>query len=157
MSDTVRAWRIVKRRHIAAAFTGEGARIHGGRWTPPGIAAVYASQSLSLALLEVLVNLDAPARIPRYVCFTFDIPRGHIRAIDPAEFPDIWRLSPATGFVQAIGKRWAVSGESLALRVPSAVLPVEFNYVLNPAHAGFSNVVVGGPFDLNENERVWGG
>jgi RES domain-containing protein len=155
VSDTVRAWRIVKRRRVAAVTTGEGARIHGGRWTPPGVPAAYASLSLSLALLEVLVNLDAPALIRRYVYFTLDIPARPIHTLDPSHLPDDWRASPPSESSQLLGKRWIDAGKSVALRVPSAVLPVEFNLVLNPAHAGFKDIAVSGPFELDADARVW--
>ena len=56
---TVVAWRIFKPKHEATAFTGEGARLYGGRWNSKGTSMVYAASSQSLAALELLVHLDA--------------------------------------------------------------------------------------------------
>ena len=61
----IRAYRLCKTRHMAAAFTGEGARLNGGRWNSPGKAVVYTSSSLSLATLEVLVHLEDPDAFKR--------------------------------------------------------------------------------------------
>ena len=55
----ISVWRIVKKKHEAAAFSGEGARIYGGRWTSPGKRVIYTAESVSLAFLEVLVHLDS--------------------------------------------------------------------------------------------------
>ena len=61
----IRAFRLCKTKHLATAFTGEGARLNGGRWNSPGNSVVYTSASLSLATLEVLVHLEDPEPFTR--------------------------------------------------------------------------------------------
>jgi RES domain-containing protein len=70
---TVTAWRITKRKHARHAFTGEGAREFGGRWNHPGTAVVYTAQSQSLAALEMVVHLDSPDLLEKYVLLAVEI------------------------------------------------------------------------------------
>ena len=64
----VSAWRITKRKHARSAFTGEGARLYGGRWNSPGTAIIYTAESQSLAVLEILVHLDSPELLKKWLC-----------------------------------------------------------------------------------------
>lgn len=154
------AWRIVKAKHAARAFDGEGARLHGGRWTSVGRSAVYTSSTVALATLEMLVHLDSAAPFAAYVLFAVAIPEEKVSVIDPVTLPREWRASPAPQALRALGDRWLEEGRSAVLRVPSAVVgavAVEFNYLLNPAHADFHLITIGPkqPYDIDERlERV---
>src|SRR2546422_11361108 len=70
---TVIGWRIAKRKHARAAFSGEGARLFGGRWNSPGTAMVYTAQSQSLAALEMIAQLDSSQLLASYVLFKVGI------------------------------------------------------------------------------------
>ena len=83
------AWRVVTERYADTAFSGEGARLYGGRWNPKGVAMVYTAQTQSLALLEMLVQ-DSPLRA-RYVMIPASIPEKIVERIDPASLPRDWR------------------------------------------------------------------
>jgi RES domain-containing protein len=154
------AWRIVKAKHAARAFDGEGARLHGGRWSSVGRSAVYTSGTVALATLEMLVHLDSAAPLAAYVLFAVAIPEETVSVVDPVTLPRDWRASPAPAALRALGDRWLEEGRSAVLRVPSAVVGavgVEFNYLLNPAHADFHLITIGPeqPYDLDERlERV---
>ena len=63
----MKAWRITQKKRAKTGFSGEGARLYGGRWNSPGIPMVYVAQSQALAMLEVLVHLDTPALLAQYV------------------------------------------------------------------------------------------
>jgi RES domain-containing protein len=154
------AWRIVKAKHAARAVDGEGARLHGGRWTSVGRSAVYTSSTVALATLEMLVHLDSAAPLAAYVLFAVAIPEETISVVDPVTLPGDWRASPASAALRALGDRWLGEGRSAVLQVPSAVVGavgVEFNYLLSPAHADFHLITIGPeqPYDLDERlERV---
>ena len=145
------SWRIVKARRAAAAFDGEGARKTGGRWNSPGLAAVYTSGTPSLATLEILVNVPRSDLLLAYVLFSCHIPEELIEAVDPIRLPPDWRDSPIPPGVQAVGDEWLRSGRSVVLQVPSAVVPHENNFILNPAHRHFAKIRIGPsepfPFD----------
>jgi len=150
-----RAWRITKAKYAANAFDGEGARLNGGRWSSPGTRVVYVAESLSLAVLEILVHLKDTAVLADYVVRTIDLPDAGIEVLQADDLPPNWRAFPAPTATQAIGDRWVLEARSLALRVPSAVTPAEFNYLVNPAHAEFAAAIISDAIPLDVDERVF--
>lgn len=137
-------WRLVTARFADRAFSGEGARLYGGRWNRKGVPLVYTAGSQSLAMLEMLVQ-DEPLRA-RYVIIPARIPKGlKIRQIELAQLPPDWRTISARTQLQAIGNAWAQEQSTAILAVPSVVIPGETNYLLNPLHPHFSKIEIGEP------------
>jgi len=137
-------WRLVTARFADNAFSGEGARLYGGRWNRKGAALVYTAESQSLAMLEMLVQ-DEPLRA-RYVINQARIPKGlKIRQIELAQLPPDWRTISARTQLQAIGSAWAQEQSTAVLAVPSVVIPGETNYLFNPLHPHFSKIEIGEP------------
>lgn len=150
----VAAWRIVKRKHSQTAFSGEGARRFGGRWNSIGVPLVYTAGSISLAALELLVHLRAPELLQSYVVFQVEFedvlvssPRRGAISRDGLE-------GPATLETRAVGDAWAASGRSAVLRVPSAVVASEWNFLLNPRHAAFGRLRIGKPKPWSFDPRL---
>jgi RES domain-containing protein len=139
----IRAWRIVKTRYSADAFSGEGARLYGGRWNSSGIAMVYTAGSKSLAALELLVHLDNTSILPSFSICPVDFDESIVELIDPATLPGDWGQSPPPISLQTIGDEWISRGSSVVLNVPSAVIETENNYLINPAHRDFKKLVIG--------------
>jgi len=150
----IRAWRIVKRKHAGRAFTGEGARLYGGRWNSPGVAIVYTAESQSLATLEMIVHLDSSELLDSYVMFEVGINESLITKIELSQLPRNWRADPPPLKVLEVGNAWAEAGTSTVLQVPSAILPAEHNFLLNPLHADFPRLVIGKPFSLRFDPRL---
>jgi RES domain-containing protein len=140
---TLTAWRITKQKHARSAFSGEGARLYGGRWNSPGTAMIYTAQSQSLAVLEVLVHLDSPELLKTYRLFEVTIDPSYVGEIEPSNLPRNWKANPVPARVQAIGDDWAAGGRSAVLRVPSALVPAEFSFLLNPRHEDFAGLRIG--------------
>ena len=136
-------WRVVKRTHATTAFDGKAAQRFGGRWNSPGRRAVYASATKSLAVLEVLVHLDVGRPLPRLVAFTFDIDAKLVDRLPAARLPRHWRTLRGLLVTQRIGDEWLAAGHAAALAVPSAIVPEESNYLLNPAHPAFGRLRFG--------------
>ena len=134
------------------AFDGEGARLYGGHWSSPGTRVVYAAESLSLAVLEILVHLQHTPTLSAYCVFTIDFPDECL--ITPYSYPDNCRVYPTSSENQQLGDRWIAAGTSLALRVPSAVTVVEFNYLINLTHSDFAQAKVVGRMPLDIDPRV---
>lgn len=137
------AWRIYKPRHSKTAFTGEGARLFGGRFNSKGIAIVYASESISLASLEMLVHLQSADILGRYVLREAKFDSRLVKSVDKASLPSNWRDSPASPAVQKIGDDWVAAGTSAVLCVPSVIISDEMNFLLNPAHPDFAKITIG--------------
>lgn len=150
----MRVWRLCRRRY--AAFDGEGARIAGGRWNRRGTAIVYTSATLSLAALEYFVNVDASLAPNDLVAIFADIPEGMTTArIEPRAFPHDWRRYPAPESLRDIGTAWVTRGQEAVLSVPSAVVPSERNYLINPAHPAFGRIRIGPPQPFSLDPRLW--
>jgi RES domain-containing protein len=139
---TIRAWRIIKTRHAAAVLSGQGAKTYGGRWNSPGTAVVYTAQSASLAILEMLVHLQAPEILAFYTLFEVAFDSALVSTIKPGDLPRNWRQSPPPRAVQRIGDEWVAGAASPVLRVPSTIVPSEFNYLLHPGHPDFGQIVI---------------
>lgn len=151
---SITAWRITKRKHAKTAFSGSGARKYGGRWNSPGTAVVYAAETQSLAMLEMLVHLEQPDLLQDYVLLGITINEALIETLDRAQLPRNWRAAVPSRYLRAIGDKWAADQISVALRVPSALVPAENNFLLNPAHADFQKLVIGDPVDFAFDERL---
>ncbi len=128
-------YRLCSKRHIDTAFSGEGARLYGGRWNAPGTPAIYTSEHLSLAVLENLVHLEA-AQLPRdRIALAIDVPDDAIEVFPTRQLPKNWRSRAAQKALVQVGQEWLRANKTLALKVPSAIVPSEHNLVLNPAHS----------------------
>jgi RES domain-containing protein len=139
----IRTWRIVHQRNAETAFSGEGSRKRGGRWNGRGYRAVYVADSLALATLEILVHGVPYEALNRFVCIPALIPEELITDIKIEELPPGWRNDPPLQQLQDIGNKWVGDNRYAVLKVPSAVIPTEFNYVINPTHTAFKQIIIG--------------
>ena len=149
-------WRIAKKKYASSAFDGEGARRKGGRWTPRGMPAVYTAQTESLAALEQFVQLGDEGQYIKFVCFKVEIPEeAIIEEIDIGSLPNNWRDTPAPDSLKAYGADWLTRSASAVLKVPSALISSECNFVLNPRHPDFQKIIIGAPEDFCYDPRMW--
>jgi RES domain-containing protein len=146
------AWRLVKERHARAAFDGEGARLFGGRWNSQGTRMVYTADTPSLAVLEVLVHLQATAPLAGYVLIEVRVPEALVETL--ADPPDDWRRLPAPDSTRRAGDAWIRAARSVALSVPSLVSPEERLLLLNPSHDDFRRVTIGKPRPFEIDPRL---
>ncbi len=148
------AWRLVHEHHLASAFSGEGARLAGGRWNSEGFPVVYTAGSLSLALLEIIVHLEFKEALRLFKAIPVAVPESAMTAVDPVALPAGWNGPVPHPATQLTGNRWLRSGSSAVLRVPSAIVPIESNLLINPAHPDFQLLAIGQPVDLPLDPRV---
>lgn len=147
------AWRIDNARYAASSFSGKGAAAAGGRWNPAGVHVVYASRHLATAALEKFIHLPQP--IPSAMKFVrFQIHFNGVAVERPKRLPRGWNAEPAGTASQELGHAWFTSGRTAILAVPSAILPDEENYVLNPGHADFSKLTISAPEEFSFDPRL---
>jgi RES domain-containing protein len=151
---SVVAWRIVKRKLARTAFDGEGARRFGGRWNSKGVAVVYLAQSQSLAALEILVHIDSPQWLEHYVAVPVSIGPNLIARIDLSTLPKNWKMYPLPKNIRAIGDDWVAAASSAVLQVPSVIVPLENNFLLNPHHPDFPKLKIGKPVPFKFDPRL---
>ena len=125
----MKAYRITKRKHKDTAFSGFGARQYGGRWNLPNHPAVYLSESIALAQLEILVNLGEEDSLQNYLLFQVDVPDSQIMILAGEAYPKDWNGTRVSASTQELGTDFLIDGEALALAVRSCVVPQEYNPV----------------------------
>lgn len=149
------AFRIVKEQFKSDAFSGEGAYEFGGRWNSPGYRLVYASETLALACLEMLVHLDRSSLLRSYVFIEVSFSGSLVSEIeDVTELPPDWRSSLGSIELQTIGDNWIANGERGILKVPSAVIPRSYNYLINPEHEKFEDIALADPEPVGFDPRL---
>ncbi|WEA03088.1 RES family NAD+ phosphorylase [Mucilaginibacter sp. SJ] len=126
-------YRITKCNY-AADLSGTGARLYGGRWNSEGKPMLYLASSRSLAVLEVLVHLD-PLIIPGNYCLTeIEVPDSKIITVEAEQLPEDWRDISGPVILRQLGDAFLKKQEYLIMKVPSSIVPAEYNYLLNPLH-----------------------
>ena len=148
-------WRIAKKKYAASAFDGEGSRRKGGRWTPKGYPAVYTAQTESLAALEQFVQLGDEGQNIQFSCFKIELPDDIIEEIDITSLPNNWKDIPAPDTLKAYGAKWLSQGQSAVLKVPSALISSECNFILNPLHPDFQRIIISAPEEFCYDPRMW--
>jgi RES domain-containing protein len=117
-----------------------------------GTRLVYASTSVALACLETFVHMQMLARSEERWLFTIDIPDRYVEEL--RQLPKDWNAEPAVAASREVGDHWIASGRSVALLVPSVVVPVEENALINPRHPRFRIDWVKGPRRFRYDPRL---
>ena len=133
--------RICKAKYASTIFSGAGGMESSGRWHHKGLPIVYTAQTLSLCALEYLVHLGRRdsniALVSAQLTISDDIP---VKGLDVSTLPANWDAWPPLEATMAIGDAWLAESKSAVLKVPSALIPAESNFLLNPRHPDFAQV-----------------
>ena len=123
---------------FAGDLSGEGAKIYGGRWNPVGIAGVYFSEFISLAILEILVRAGKFTAPDAYTLLSIEIPEESIASIELKKLKKGWQ--DHIEYTRSIGEDFIKMNKTLALKFPSVIFPQEHNYLMNPLHNDLKKV-----------------
>ena len=134
-------YRVAKRRH-ADDLSGKGAEESGGRWNKAGFPALYLAENISLAILETIAHCQCINDLHNRLVLSIDVPDTSIITLDETDFPDNWNSIPWNNYTIENGTRWLSSQESLILKIPSAIVPKENIYIINPRHIDHKNVII---------------
>lgn len=147
-------FRIAQKKYIDD-LSGKGAKLFGGRWNYKGNPVLYCASTSSLAILEILVHtdIDLLPNLNLYIAELY-IPDNSFKTITEDELPQNWKSFPAPDKLKSIGHQWIEKNEFLNLGVPSAVNPLEWNFMLNCKHTEFQEVKTIRSFPLFMNERL---
>ncbi len=148
------AWRIVSPRWSERAFDGEGARRYGGRWNPVGTRMVYCSEHRSLAILEILVHLPAQMAGLEFHLYEVSFEASLAEQLNIHKLPGDWNAPFICQETQQLGADWQKKAKSPVLKVPSALVPGEYNYLLNPMAADFRKLSFEGPVPFALDPRL---
>lgn len=153
----MRVFRIEREKFLSDTLKGIGASLSEGfRWNSVNTKLVYTSESRSLAMLEVAVHLDLILDLPtdRYYV-EIDIPDDiQLLEIDIEELPLNWDSKPPISVTQFIGDDFVLNNQSAVLKVPSSIVPFEFNYLINPTHKDVEKIKVVSTTPINFDERL---
>lgn len=137
----------------ATDLTGTGSFLYGGRWNSKGIRLLYTAESSALAMLEALAHLTMLRQPRSYVKLNIDITElikqwqsttdaDWYSAVTAAELAKNWQLNSQLALTRQVGDSFVKAGNFPALKVPSALEPDSYNYLLNPGHPLFALVQV---------------
>ena len=125
---------------FAEDLSGEGAKIYGGRWNPVGLAAVYISEFISLSILEILVRANKFTSPDTYTLLSIQIPESSTVTIELKKLKSEWQNS--IEYTRSIGEEFLRDNQTLILKVPSAIVTQEHNFLINPLHKDFKKVKI---------------
>lgn len=144
------------RNKYAKALNGKGAARSNNRWNSKGTEIIYTSESRALALAEVAVHLSVAAIPSDFVMLEIEIPDNlTIETVRIDSLQEDWDLFPNTSDTQLIGDRFIEHGKLLILKVPSAVVPGDFNFLINPNHKDFKKIKVKTVIDFRIDQRLF--
>ncbi|MBA2249112.1 MAG: RES family NAD+ phosphorylase [Chitinophagaceae bacterium] len=127
-------------KEFASDISGEGSKLYGGRWNNIGTAAVYISEFISLCILELLVRASKITSPEGYMLLSIQIPEAAVIEIETKKLKPGWENN--VEYSQWIGDQFLKNNKSLVLKVPSAIVPQEHNFILNPLHKDFKKVKI---------------
>ncbi|QCX02190.1 RES domain-containing protein [Aggregatimonas sangjinii] len=135
-------YRLSKEKY-KADLSGIGAEKYGGRWNNKGTRMVYTAQSRALANLEVAVHVALKSLPKDYFMTAIEIPETLITKYDEGRLKKkAWKSNPPIAFTQSEGDAFIKTDQTLILKVPSAIVQGDFNYLINPLHAEFGKIKI---------------
>jgi len=151
----MKVYRLSKSK-FAGDLSGRGAEIAGGRWNSKGTPLIYTSPSRALCLVEVAVHLPVGIIPHDYVLIEIEIPdEAEVQVIEEKLLPTDWNSFPHSPVTQNLGDNFVKENTNLMLKVPSAVVPGDFNYLINPRHPQINQVFIVSTNPFGFDERLF--
>ena len=123
-------------------LSGKGAELYGGRWNSKGYQIIYTCENRALCTTEIAVHTPLGIVPKNYFLQSIHIPTVKIQEVRLSDLPNNWKNFPHEIATQEIGSNFIESNKYLILKVPSAIVQDEFNYLINPNHKDFSKVKI---------------
>ncbi len=143
----------LSREKYAVNLSGKGAALRGGRWNSKGVEVLYAAQSRALALAEVAVHLSLANLPSDFMMLEIYIPDNtKVKELRESDLPEFWNDFPYNLNTQQFGDQFVSDGKFAILKVPSAVVQGDFNFLINFNHPDAKNIQIHSkrPFPLDK-------
>jgi RES domain-containing protein len=151
----MRVFRLVRKKY-GIELSGKGAALSGNRWNSKGTELIYCADSRALAMAEVAVHLSLSILPKDYVMVEIEIPSTiSIATLAKDDLPANWSSFPHVLDTQQIGDAFVANRKDCILKVPSAVVPGDFNFLINPHHPDFSAIRIVGQEDFPFDSRLF--
>lgn len=151
----MRVFRLIRKKH-GIELSGKGAALSGNRWNSKGTELIYCADSRALAMSEVAVHLSLSILPKDYVMVEIDIPSYvSISTLSKEDLPANRSSFPHLLDTQQIGDAFVTERKDCVLKVPSAVVPGDFNFLINPYHPDFSTIRIVGQEDFPFDSRLF--
>jgi RES domain-containing protein len=149
----MKVYRLTPKKY-ATDLSGMGAKLYGGRWNRVGISILYTSENLSLSVLENIVHISNPTFLPTFQAITIEIPDS-FREYSTDDFPNDWLNQDAFENLRKLTDNFVEKKEFLAMKVPSAIIDVEYNFLINPQHSLFKEVKIINQQEFSFDHRLF--
>ena len=151
----MRVYRLLRKKY-PIELSGKGASMSGNRWNSKGTEIIYCAESRALAMAEVAVHISLATLPNDFVMVEIEIPTTvSVSAFPFAELPDGWNSFPNLLYTQKVGDAFVLEKKACVLKVPSAVVPGDFNYLINPNHSNFSSIRIVDQADFPFDSRLF--
>jgi len=138
----IKGYRITSKEYKSTAFSGEGARLHGGRWNSKGSKAVYLADSPALATLEILVHLNDQEELDNFDLYEVLFDEDQVITLASDDLPSNWSEAPVPNSTVKMGDAWIRSNKSALLKVPTVTIRAQgWNYIFNVSHPDADDII----------------
>lgn len=146
----------LSRRKYAEELNGRGAAKSGNRWNSKGVEIIYTAESRALAMAEVAVHLTLATLPGDYVMIEIEIPDSvKIKELKISKLSDNWNINPPDTETQKIGNEFIDSKKECVLKVPSAIVKGDFNFLINPHHKDLKKIKIIDISDFPFDKRIF--
>ena len=146
----------LSRKKYSEELSGKGASYSGNRWNSKNTEMIYCASNRALAMAEVAVHLNLALLPNDYLMLEIDIPDSIIiDKIDEKNLPPDWNIFPYIQATQQIGDLFINQSKFCLLRVPSAVVKGDFNFLINPFHSDFKHIKISNSYNFPFDKRLF--
>lgn len=145
------AYRIVDEK-FKDDLSGDGAKLYGGRWNPKGSPLLYCSEHISLCMLENMVNMTTGLYRRNFSLIHLQLPLIEIQELNPDALKPDWFED--IDYTRWLGSQF-LAQNGFILKVPSAVVPQEFNFIINPMHSHFKKIKISAQYPYHFDDRLF--
>ncbi|CAM4340390.1 RES family NAD+ phosphorylase [Gillisia limnaea] len=151
----MKVFRLSKKQY-SSTLSGKGAALFGNRWNSKGTEMIYTAQSRALSMAEVAVHLSLSTLPSDYMMIEIEIPDFlKFQSLKESELSQYWNSHPPIPFTQKIGDDFIDSGKHCILKVPSAVVKGDFNFLINPHHKDLKKIKILETTDFPFDKRMF--